>query len=88
MTDRRRYDPFAPAPRSTAPNEGRHRAPDPSASLTGVMQPPAALLLPDDLDDITKPDLVALAERHGVASYGTKSDIATRIRALTDPDML
>lgn len=81
MTDRRRYDPFAPAPRRTAPDEGgRHRAPDPPASLTGVVQPP--VVLPEDLDDITKPDLVALAEHHGVATYGTKADIASRIRAL------
>lgn len=67
------------------PDEGRHRAPDVPASLTGVVQPPApdyAAELPDDLDEISKPDLVALAELAGVATYGTKAEIAARVRGL------
>lgn len=81
MTDRRRYDPFAPAPRPEAED---HTGPPP-ASLTGVVQPPAndyAAELPADLDDISKPDLIALAELAGVATYGTKAEIAARIRGL------
>lgn len=77
---RRAHDPFAPA----APQ-----------SLTGVVEPPAppveddtgrddtgdvAAMLPDDLDDIGKPDLIALAELAGVATSGTKADLADRIR--------
>ncbi len=34
-----------------------------------------------DLDDVTKPELNELAEMAGVATYGTKQDIADRIRA-------
>ncbi len=84
MTDRRSFDPFAPPP-----------AHEPLFALTGVAQPPepaeapesnpdaatAAGLIPDDLDDITKPELIELAEMAGVATYGTKQDIADRIRA-------
>lgn len=85
MTDRRRFDPFAPPPRPAA---GRNPADDEaSMSLTGVVQPPAELVspavtLPANLDDISKPDLIALAEQHGVATYGTKADIGARLGAL------
>lgn len=86
MTDRRAWDPWAP-PAPSAPAEDDSVG----GALTGVVQPPvveapdgdavtAAGLLPDDLDDITKPDLIALAEMAGVATYGTKAEIAARIR--------
>jgi hypothetical protein len=67
--DRRSYDPFAPAP----------------VSLTGAVQPPAddaptETTVTDDLEDMTRADLIELAERRDVATYGTKAMIAARIR--------
>lgn len=92
MTDRRSYDPFAPPP-AVDPVEAHETL----QTLTGVVQPPEpaeqepaepegpvsdyAAELPADLDDISKPDLIALAELAGVATYGTKAEIAARIRA-------
>lgn len=65
--DRRGHDPYAPPP----------------AALTGVIQPPdvnAPAGLPDDLDDLKKADLVALAEQHGLDTSGTKADLIARLR--------
>ncbi len=87
MTDRRSYDPFAPPP-ALDPGEAHETL----QTITGVVQPPepiepsgdaatAAGLIPDDLDDITKPELIDLAEMAGVATYGTKAELASRIRA-------
>lgn len=89
-------DPFRPRLRAVPtrrlravpdPDKGRHRAPDAPPSLTGVVAPPEpagdyASEIPADLDDITKSDLVALAELADVPTYGTKADIAARLRAL------
>lgn len=69
--DRRVYDPWAPAP---------------AESLVDVAQsqddesPTDRSQLPNDLDDISRADLIALAKHHKVAAYGSKEDIATRIR--------
>ena len=67
--DRRAYDPFAPPP----------------AVMTGAVQPPTddepvAAPATDGLEDMPRADLIKLAERHDVATYGTKSMIAARIR--------
>jgi hypothetical protein len=70
--DRRSWDPWAPAPAVEPAPAVAEQAGDPQA---------AAAELPSDLDDIGKPDLIALAELAGVATYGTKQDIADRIRA-------
>lgn len=78
--DRTAYDPFAPPP-------ARAPAPAPAVAEPVVEAPSAADLddisaqLPSDLDDITKDDLIALAELADVATYGTKQAIADRIRA-------
>lgn len=81
MTDRRAYDPFAPhRPVDRAPADGE---PVKAGPVAGDEQPEGehpADLLPDDLDDISKPDLIALAEMADVATYGTKAEIAARIR--------
>lgn len=84
-SDRRAYDPFAPfttaapaagpAPASAPVAEQHEQAQEPSSDAVE-----AAAQLPADLDDITKPDLIALAELAGVATYGTKAEIADRIR--------
>lgn len=77
-------NPFRPRRRLRA-------VPTPPQALLGVVQPPAAppddaapvvpvALVPDDLDEITKDELIDLAEQVGVASYGTKQAIAGRIR--------
>lgn len=68
MTDRRAYDPFAPAPPAAGP------APAPPAQAE--RQP-----LPGNLDDLRKPELVALAEQRGVDSSGTRVEIIARLRA-------
>ncbi len=77
MTDRTAYDPFAPPPRVNAPVKPAEEGPtgDPKA---------AADLIPDELDDITLKDLKVLAEMAGVPDYGTKSQIASRIREAAD----
>jgi hypothetical protein len=67
--DRRAYDPFAPAP----------------AAPTSVAQPladnePTEASTTDDLEDMSRVDLIELAERHDVATYGSKAAIAARIR--------
>lgn len=70
MTNERwRYDPFAPPP-----------------SLTGVVRPPAVddgtdAALPEDLDDLRKAELVALAEQRGVDTSGTRAELIARLRA-------
>lgn len=70
--DRRIYDPWAPPP----------------ASLTGVVQPPAAkpdskpARDDDGLDDLKKAELVAMADDLGVDSSGNKADIIARLRAI------
>jgi hypothetical protein len=73
--DRRSHDPFAPPP--PAPVEVDEQ-PDTGPDQDEAAE--AAAQIPSDLDDITKPDLVALAELAGVATYGTKAEIAARIR--------
>lgn len=87
MTDRRSFDPFAPPP--TAPDNPSQTGPDGAQSVaadTPTADEPAgdavtaAGLIPDDLDDITKPELIELADMAGVATYGTKDQIAARIR--------
>lgn len=62
----RPWDPFAP----------------PVQSLTGAVQPPVADALPEDLDKLKKPELVALADQHAVDTDGTRDDIIARLRAL------
>jgi hypothetical protein len=81
-SDRRAYDPFAPftpaaaaGPASAPVAEQHEQAQEPSGDAVE-----AAAQLPADIDDITKPDLIALAELAGVATYGTKAEIADRIR--------
>lgn len=90
MTDRRSHDPFAPPPAGGGPVEAHETL----QTIPGVVQPPepveesesntdaatAAGLIPDDLDEITKPELIELAEMAGVATYGTKAEIAARVR--------
>lgn len=85
-TDRRAFDPFAPHT-DTAPN-GDGQDLD---ALTGVVQPTADAPadaesvaadepLPDNLDDLLKGELIALAESRGVDSSGTKAVIIARLR--------
>lgn len=68
--DRWRHDPFAPPPNA----------------LTGAVAPPDPV--DDDeegqrnLEDMTKAELVAAAEDHGVATYGTKADLIARLLQL------
>lgn len=91
-TDRRAYDPFAPFPVSPpappspplAAEPGELPDADPSASSEKARE--AAEQLPFDLDEISKDDLIALAELADVASYGTKQQIADRIRAAARKD--
>lgn len=106
--DRRRFDPYAPAPlivprgdanpakseqpaetaqdakpeQGAAPQDTAPALPAPGTEHAGGSDDAkeAATQLPGDLDDITKTDLVALAELAGVATYGTKLEIAGRIR--------
>jgi hypothetical protein len=71
MNERWRYDPFAPPP-----------------SLTGVVQPPAVDdepdgALPDDLDDLKKAELIALAEERSLDTSGTRAELIARLRAST-----
>lgn len=69
-TDRRAHDPFAPHPRLVSvpkPLEPEATKPD---LPTGTA-----------LEEMAKPDLVNLAILYKVAVYGSKADIASRIRA-------
>jgi hypothetical protein len=95
MTDRQSYDPWAPPPapdpvqahetlqtltgvvQPPEPVEQDQTADGPTGDATA-----AAGLIPDDLDDITKDELIELAEMAGVATYGTKAQLAARIRAV------
>jgi hypothetical protein len=61
MIDRRRWDPFAPAPRR-------------------LRVQPARDDLPEDLDDLKKADLVALAEQRGLDTDGTRATLIARLR--------
>lgn len=82
MTDRQSYDPFAPPPPAQQADTSAPPPPAVAPAETPVVESVSdyAAELPDDLDDITKADLVALAELAGVATYGTKAEIAQRIR--------
>lgn len=83
MTDRRSYDPFAPPP---ARSDEDDVWPDldevePPEDGDGQAGDAPADLIPEDLDDITLKDLKALAELADVPTYGTKAELAARIRA-------
>lgn len=65
--DRRAWDPYA-APPIAAPE------PEPQPELA---ESPDAL--PADLDALRKPELIALAEQHGLDSSGTKAEIIARL---------
>lgn len=80
--DRRVYDPYAPPPTvvqmtsgvaQTVASEGE---PDNRIALSADQ----GSLVPDDLTEISRADLIALAVQHGVASYGSKVEIAERVR--------
>ncbi len=76
--DRSSYDPFAPPPAASAPADAKpanDETPN-AADLDDI-----AAQVPEDLDDISKDDLIALAELADVATYGTKQQLADRIRA-------
>ncbi len=75
--DRTSYDPFAPPVPVSAPAvaEPVDQAGD-ATDLDDI-----AAQIPSDLDDISKDDLIALAELADVATYGSKLQIADRIRA-------
>lgn len=77
--DRRVWDPFAPPPTAAPASAVEQPSPDSEPAAAGRAAE-AAALLPDDLDDIKKPDLIALAELADVPTYGTKDEIADRIR--------
>lgn len=79
--DRRVWDPFAPPPTTTSASASAAEQPSPdSEPAPAGRAAEAAALLPDDLDDIKKADLIALAELADVPTYGTKDEIADRIR--------
>lgn len=67
--DRRGFDPWAPPP-----------APDAGAEQSSVADEPTAGTVTDNLEDMSRTDLIELAERHDVPTYGSKAAIAARIR--------
>jgi hypothetical protein len=68
--DRRAYDPFAPAPASPTSAEQQRLASGASATASAS----------DGLEDMSRADLIELAEQRGVAAWGSKTMIAARIR--------
>lgn len=90
--DRHGFDPYAPPPPLSALTgvvqpPASDDATTQSASTSDITTEPVAaepvaseLPIPGDLTDITRADLITLAEQHGVPSYGTKAEIADRIR--------
>lgn len=82
--DRRSFDPFAPAPLVVDTSAKALAEANPAAEQppTGSAQDArdAAAQIPPDLDEISKDDLVTLAELADVATWGTKQQIADRIR--------
>lgn len=81
--NRQSYDPYAPFTASVAP-AAPVEAPAPVAGTEDARE--AAAQIPANLDDINKDDLIALAELAGVATYGTKQQLADRIRAAAGGD--
>jgi hypothetical protein len=74
--DRSTYDPWAP--RSAPPPTAAESSQTPTTDEVTAPNPSSPL--PDDLAEISRADLIALADRYGVASYGTKAEIAERLR--------
>lgn len=67
--DRCAYDPFAPAPIGAAHTE--------PGNEPGTSEPAT----PDSLDDMSRADLITVAEQRGVPTYGSKAAITARLRA-------
>lgn len=92
-TDRRAFDPFAPhittdpAPDLDAltgvvtPLDAADTPADDDAAVDAAVADVEPL--PDNLDELLKPELIALAEQRGVDPSGTKAAIIARLRDQT-----
>lgn len=81
--DRRSHDPFAPHPPSDAPPEPPDDVPDGGINQPDTQSSGGDVELSgpgDGLESLRRVDLVELAKREGVASYGTHDDLVQRIR--------
>jgi len=56
------------------------RAPEPTPAPVPAPRQETAWAGASELEDLTRAALVQLAEQHGVATYGTKADLAERLR--------
>ena len=85
-TARRSHDPFAPHSRSTtggghpepvgAPQDEPETGPSEPSGVSSSQDETDT----DELDDMRRVELLALAESEGVAPYGNKADLIARIR--------
>lgn len=75
--DRRAWDPFAPPPPPPAAAAPATLAAHAPVATSGLLtsDPP-----PDGLDDLRKPELIALAQERELESSGTRADIIARLR--------
>lgn len=87
MTDRRPYDPYAPAaPAGDVPAEPPDNVPDGGINQSdrgdsgGDVEIATGGSAGDGLASMRRIDLVELAKQEGVASYGTHDDLVERIR--------
>lgn len=80
MADRRTHDPYAP-PSTMTTQQPDSESLAPSSSNSPTDAGPTTGAESDGLDLMKRVDLVRLAQREGVAAYGTKDELLARIRS-------